>query len=63
MDAIQKIKILDEITILEQSINNRKRLITLPDKTEKFKSHHMHMIEHETKMIVMLKNKLLKMEK
>ena len=63
MDPIQKIKILNEIRALEQSIYNRKRLLTLPDKTEKFKWHHRHMIEHEMKMIIMLKDKLSKMEK
>jgi hypothetical protein len=63
MDPIQKIKILNEIRILEQSIDNRKRLLTLPDKTEKFKWHHRHMIEHEMKLIIMLKDKLSKMEK
>lgn len=63
MDPIQKINILNEIRILEQSIDNRKRLLTLPDKTEKFKWHHRHMIEHEMKLIIMLKDKLSKMEK
>ena len=63
MDPIQKIKILNEIRILEQSIDNRKRLLTLPDKTERFKWHHRHMIEHEMKLIIMLKDKLSKMEK
>lgn len=63
MDPIEKIKILNEIRTLEQSIYNRKRLLTLPDKTEKFKWHHRNMIEHEMKLIIMLKDKLSKMEK
>jgi hypothetical protein len=63
MDAIQKLKVLEEIRILEDSIVNRKRLITAPNKTDSFKLHHKHMIEHEMKLIIILKEKLSKMEK
>lgn len=63
MDTIEKLKVLEQITILEESIINRKRLIVGPNKTDRFKLHHKHMIEHEKKMIIMLKDKLSKMEK
>lgn len=60
MYTLEELRILDEIKQLERSIENRKRLIALPNKDDKFRQHHRHMIEHEIKLIKMLKQKFTK---
>jgi hypothetical protein len=60
MYTLEELRILDEIKQLERSIENRKRLIALPNKDDKFRQHHRQMIEHENKLIKMLKLKFTK---
>ena len=63
MSVDQKLKILEQISQLYQSIENRKRLLKESNRTEKSVVHHKNMIEHEQKMVKVLNDKLTKMEK
>jgi hypothetical protein len=63
MSIEERLKILEKISQLHHSIENRKRLLTESNRTEKSIVHHKNMIEHELNMLHVLNHKLSKMEK